>query len=187
MVTAQAATVADAAPDPVLDRARAGDEDAFGELVRTNQRLVYSLAWHMLRDRALAEDVAQEVFLQLSDRLDDIGSRAHLLHWLRRVTAHRAIDQARRQRARPAVPLDETPTPHLATPDVDPWVTRTLRRLVASLPPRARLVVVLRYQEDLDPLEIARLLDVPINTVKSLLRRSLAVLRRRATALQEVR
>lgn len=173
-------------PATVLERARAGDDDAFADLVRAHERLVYSLAWHMLQDRALAEDVAQEVFLQLSDRLDDIASPSHLVFWLRRVTAHRAIDQARRERARPAVGLDEVAVPSAMPREADPWLRRTLRRLVASLPVRARMVVVLRYQEDLDPMEIARVLDVPINTVKSQLRRSLAVLRRRATTLREV-
>jgi RNA polymerase sigma-70 factor, ECF subfamily len=52
-----------------------------------------------------------------------------------------------------------------------------LRRIVATLPERPRLVVTLRYQEDLDPAEIAEILDMPLNTVKSHLRRSLAILR----------
>jgi RNA polymerase sigma-70 factor, ECF subfamily len=54
-----------------------------------------------------------------------------------------------------------------------------VQQLVATLPPRARMVVVLRFQEDLDPSEIADTLQMPVNTVKSHLRRSLAVLRAR--------
>jgi RNA polymerase sigma-70 factor (ECF subfamily) len=53
----------------------------------------------------------------------------------------------------------------------------TLRRLVASLPEAPRMVMVLRYQEDLDPLEIAETLSMPLGTVKSHLQRSLALLR----------
>jgi RNA polymerase sigma-70 factor (ECF subfamily) len=56
-----------------------------------------------------------------------------------------------------------------------------LRRLVATLPEKARLVVTLRYQEDLDPTEIARVLEMPLNTVKSHLRRSLAILREKVS------
>ena len=52
-----------------------------------------------------------------------------------------------------------------------------LRRVVDTLPEKARLVVILRYQEDLDPGEIASVLDMPLNTVKSHLRRSLSSLR----------
>ena len=61
----------------------------------------------------------------------------------------------------------------------DPLLQRHLRALVAELPSSARAVVLLRYQEDLDPLEIARTLEMPINTVKSHLKRSLASLRER--------
>jgi RNA polymerase sigma-70 factor (ECF subfamily) len=57
---------------------------------------------------------------------------------------------------------------------------QTLRRLVAALQEKPRLIVTLRYQEDLEPAEIAELLDMPLNTVKSHLRRSLAILREKA-------
>jgi RNA polymerase sigma-70 factor, ECF subfamily len=60
-------------------------------------------------------------------------------------------------------------------------MTEALRRIVATLPEKPRLVVTLRYQEDLDPSEIADLLDMPLNTVKSHLRRSLAILREKVT------
>ena len=53
----------------------------------------------------------------------------------------------------------------------------TLRRMVASLPKNARAVVILRYQEELELAEIAQILDVPLNTVKSRLERSLGILR----------
>ena len=56
-------------------------------------------------------------------------------------------------------------------------LSETLRRLVETLPEKARMVVILRYQEDLEPAEISKMLDMPVNTVKSHLRRSLALLR----------
>jgi RNA polymerase sigma-70 factor (ECF subfamily) len=56
-------------------------------------------------------------------------------------------------------------------------LSETLRRVVNTLPEKARMVVILRYQEDLDPAEIAKVLDMPVNTVKSHLRRSLGMLR----------
>jgi RNA polymerase sigma-70 factor (ECF subfamily) len=71
--------------------------------------------------------------------------------------------------------------------DRDPLLADALAKLVAGLPARARTVVVLRYQEDLDPVEIAAVLDIPLNTVKSQLKRALAVLRGRAGALRESR
>jgi RNA polymerase sigma-70 factor (ECF subfamily) len=59
-----------------------------------------------------------------------------------------------------------------------------LRRLVASLPEKARMILLLRYQEDLDPKDIAELLNVPVNTVKSQLQRALATLREKAANLE---
>jgi RNA polymerase sigma-70 factor (ECF subfamily) len=69
----------------------------------------------------------------------------------------------------------------------DPLMVRRLRSLVAALPAAPRAVLTLRFQEDLDPSEIARVLEMPLNTVKSHLRRGLAVLRGRAQDLVESR
>jgi RNA polymerase sigma-70 factor (ECF subfamily) len=60
-------------------------------------------------------------------------------------------------------------------------LAETLRRVVDTLPEKPRLVVLLRYQEDLEPAEIAEVLEMPVNTVKSHLRRSLALLREKLT------
>lgn len=168
-------------PDAVVAWARDGDTRAFEAIVRRHERMVFGLAARILRERALAEEVAQEVFLQLFRSIGRIQSDAHAVFWLRRVAAHRAIDVARREPARHArVPLEAAPPLALVRRDGDPWLARTLEQAVLGLPPRARAVVTLRYQEDLDPTEIAELLDAPVNTVKSQLKRALAVLRRRA-------
>jgi len=170
--------------DDALARARQGDLEAFETLVHRYERLVFSLALHVLHDRARAEEVAQEVFLQFFRALGQIESDAHAVFWLRRVTGHRAIDAARREPGRPHLPIDAVPSLAIVRRDHDPLLADALTKLVAGLPPRARTVVVLRYQEDLDPTEIAALLEVPLNTVKSQLKRALAVLRGRAEALR---
>src|SRR5262245_48357983 len=96
-------------PDSVLRRAAAGEDAAFEALVREHQAMVYSIARHYLHDRALAEELAQEVFLQLHRNIKSIESPAHLVFWLRKVASHRAIDQSRRLRLRPRVGLDSAP------------------------------------------------------------------------------
>jgi RNA polymerase sigma-70 factor (ECF subfamily) len=149
----------------------------FGELVRRHQSMVYSLAWRFLHDRGLAEEVAQEVFLSLHRNLRSIQSSAHAASWLRKVTAQRAIDEGRRRLRRPGVALELVAEPAAGEPARDPMLEETLRRLVASLPEAPRMVMVLRYQEDLDPSEIAETLSMPLGTVKSHLQRSLALLR----------
>src|SRR5262245_37593786 len=96
-------------PD-VLGRIKSGDQTAFADLVREHQAMVFSIARHFFRDRALAEDLAQEVFLHLYQNLASIESEAHLKFWLRKVTGHRCIDYLRRTRLK-NVHVDEAPTP----------------------------------------------------------------------------
>jgi RNA polymerase sigma-70 factor, ECF subfamily len=150
----------------------------FGELVRAHQAMVFSLAWHFLHNRETAEEVAQEVFLSLHRNLGNIQSGGHAVFWLRKVTVQRSIDEARRRRRHPVVALDAVAEPASADRGPgDPLLSAVLRRLIATLPEAPRSVMILRYQEDLDPSEIASLLDMPVGTVKSHLQRSLALLR----------
>jgi RNA polymerase sigma-70 factor (ECF subfamily) len=149
----------------------------FPTLLRQHQRMVFSIALHIVRDRMAAEEISQDVFLKLHQCFLSMKSAAHIEFWLRRVTVHRAIDYARKHRSDPDVALDELQIPAIDTPGGDPFLTRRLQTLVASLPEKARAVVVLRYQEDLMPEEIAKLLEMPVGTVKSHLQRSLAMLR----------
>lgn len=162
-----------------LTRALAGDAAAFGMLVRMHQRPVYSLALRMLSDRQKAEDLAQEVFLQLHRNLATLESGAHLAFWLRKVTMHRAIDRLRREPKLEAVPLEAAEGVVAEETNTDPLLSRLLRTLVSELPAAPRAVLLLRYQEDLDPTEIARTLGMSINTVKSHLKRSVSLLRER--------
>jgi RNA polymerase sigma-70 factor (ECF subfamily) len=164
-----------------LARSASGDEAAFADIVREHQAMVFSIAYHFLRDRSLAEDLAQDVFLHLHKNLRAIQSPAHLLYWLRKVTGHRCIDHARRQKLRPRISLTEylerAPEPAASFQTADPLLAEVLRRLIARLPERSRMIVILRFQEDLEPAEIAGMMDIPLGTVKSNLHRSLALLR----------
>ena len=167
--------------DDTLSRAKNGDQMAFADLVREHQAMVFSLAHYFSRDRGTAEDLAQEVFIHLYQDLEAIESPAHLKFWLRRVTSHRCIDHARKNQKMKTVSVDDAPEPVAPSDFQDSLMTATLRRIVATLPEKPRLVVTLRYQEDLDPTEIAELLEMPLNTVKSHLRRSLTILREKVT------
>jgi RNA polymerase sigma-70 factor (ECF subfamily) len=165
------------AVDDSLLRARAGDRLAFASLIRQYQRPVYSLALRMLSDTHEAEDLAQEVFMQLHRRLAVIESDAHLLFWLRKVTTNLAIDRLRQGRKHRILPLDDEPGIAAEPLESDPLLQRRLRALIALLPAAPRAIVLLRFQEDMDPTEIAESLDMSINTVKSHLRRSMTALR----------
>ena len=165
-------------PDDLLfERARHGDARAFEEAIRQHQGMVFSLAYRVTRDRSSAEELAQDVFFELYRNLNRLESPDHVTNWLRRVTSHRCIDWCRRHK--PATdPLTEAtsvrsigPTPR------DVLFEARLWQMVAALAPDPRMVVILRYQEDLDPSEIANVLGLSVNTVKSHLRRSVALLR----------
>ena len=162
--------------DDALQRAAAGDHESFGALIREHQDMVFSIAWHFLHDRDRAEEIAQEVFLQLYRTLGEIESSAHLTFWLRRVTANRCIDESRRGRWR-IVTLDEASDVARDADDTDPLLVRKVGQMMQRLPAQQRLALTMRYQEGLDPSEIGAVLDMPLNTVKSHLRRGLSALR----------
>lgn len=163
--------------DDVLARARAGDHDAFAELIEEHEAMVFSIALHFFNDRRLAEELAQEVFLQMFRSLGSIESATHLTFWLRQVTTRRCIDQVRKGRPRLVDIEDvELQSPHELR---DSLLDRKLRELIAHLPEMQRVVLTMRYQEDLDPSEICRIVDLPVNTVKSHLHRAIESLRKK--------
>ena len=171
--------------EETLTRAAGGDHNAFAELVRQHQTMVFSLAYHFLHDGAVAEELAQDVFLQLYCSLPKIESTSHLQFWLRRVTSHRCIDWARRNR-RSEISLNDVTEPAAPLSPGDPVLARKLRRLVATLPETSRIIVTLRFQEDLELSEIAEILEIPVNTVKSHLRRALELLHQKLNALENL-
>ncbi len=108
--------------------------------------------------------------------LASLQSPAHVVNWLRRVTAHRGIDRQRKFRfLMPLVAIEREPP----SPDAprDPMLADVLTQLIASLPAKQRMVVILRFQEDLDVADIARTLDLFERKVRSYLQWSLKRLR----------
>lgn len=146
--------------------------------------MVFSIAYHFLRDCGSAEEIAQDVFLQLFRNLAKLESEAHVTHWLRRAVSNRSIDFVRRRKLQ--VSIEDAPELSAPAGAGDPLLSRKLARLIASLPEKPRMMMVLRYQEDLMPEEIAGILDVPVSTVKSHLQRALALLRTKIARQGEV-
>ena len=93
-------------PAALLKRAAKGDAEAFAGLVQQHQRMVFSITWHFFRDATLAEDLAQDVFLQFFQSLREIRSESHLVFWLRQVATRKCIDHARRLQRQGQPPLD---------------------------------------------------------------------------------
>ena len=158
--------------------------------MREHQSMVFSIARRIVHDPSLAEEVAQDVFLELYGHMASLASEDHVMHWLRRVTVHRSIDQARRRLRRPqdyaAASFAEpgVAEPAAVSQHADPWLAERLRQMIEALPIMPRTVIVLRYQEDLMPEEIAAVLAMPVATVKSHLQRALKVLRAKSQRLR---
>jgi RNA polymerase sigma-70 factor (ECF subfamily) len=162
--------------------------DEFRDIVERHQSRVYSIAYRLLGDSGAAEEVAQDVFLALYRNLDRMQSQEHLLAWLRRVTIQRATDAYRRRASRVEFTADEFSEEQVHCNEKGSVASKSgfglatsIDRMVASLPPAQRTVVLLRYQEDLMPTEISALLSMPLGTVKSHLQRALKLLRAKAS------
>ena len=174
---------------------------SFERLVDEHQSMVFSLALRMTGDRGLAEEIAQDVFLELDRNLGKIESAAHACFWLRRVTMSRSTDALRRRRVRGMdlwVELEDghgVASEERSSLNSSPLSTESqsagplsvrLEQLLATLPEAQRAALVLRYQEDLALEEIAATLGAPLATVKSQLQRGLKLLRAKAaTHLKE--
>ncbi|HEX8711556.1 MAG TPA: sigma-70 family RNA polymerase sigma factor [Terracidiphilus sp.] len=155
----------------------------FEALVDEHQSMVFSLALRMTSDRGLAEEIAQDVFLELDRNLGKIETPEHARFWLRRVTMSRSADALRRRRVR-GIPLWVRIEENHAVQGEEsgsPLGAR-LERLLNTLPEAQRATLVLRYQEDLTPEEIAATLGTPLATVKSQLQRGLKLLRAKASS-----
>jgi RNA polymerase sigma-70 factor (ECF subfamily) len=155
----------------------------FRRLIETHQRMVFSLSLRITGDYATAEEVAQDVFLALHRSGENLCSDDHTRFWLRRVTVHRATDALRRRSVRPesAAELwkDEQ---NFEMPGGSSAVALEARveDMLGLLPETLRVAILLRYQEDMLPDEIAQMLGQPVATVKTHLRRGLELLRRKA-------
>ena len=165
--------------------------------IEAHGRSVFSIALRITRDYGTAEEVAQDVFLELDRAAERLESEEHRRFWLRRVAVHRATDALRRQARRPEAAAEEwmedqhSQWPefpgHSASvlgagkhPGLGDGVVHRLETMVGSLPEAMRVAVVLRYAEEMTAEEIAALLKQPVATVRSNLQRGLKLLRQKA-------
>ena len=159
------------------------DGTEFRRLVETHQRMVFSLALRVTGESGVAEEVAQDAFLALFRSGERLESEDHIRFWLRRVTVHRATDAIRRRSRQPESAAEEWMEEQHGeenTEALNAAVIALLEELLRALPEAMRVAIVLRYQEEMSPPEIAELLGQPIATVKSNLQRGLQLLRRKA-------
>ena len=160
-----------------IQRALAGDQEAFACLVRAYQTAVYNLAYRMLGNATEAEDAAQETFLKAYTRLKTYDSGRKFSSWLLAIASHHCIDRLRQRRF--ALSLDELPPWRWLSSSSRPEevVIRSQERdevhqLLDQLPTHYRAAVILRYWHDLSYQEIAEATETTESAVKSTLHRA---------------
>lgn len=182
----------------LVARARAGDQDAFGVLVRLHQRQVYNLALRMLHDSEEAYEATQEVFFAAWQGLAGFRGQARFATWLYRIAynyclrvsetrkrdlalrAELLAESAREQRPERRVSLEHAK-------HAEQELREAVRSGIASLPAKYRAVLVLRHLQDLTYEEMAQVMRVPIGTVKTQLFRARSLLKERLQGLDQAR
>ncbi len=164
----------------LVARARTGDRDAFAELVRRYQRLVFAVSYRLLGDPDLADDVVQETFVRAFVSLERFRGTT-LRAWLLRIAHNAALDQLRASTRRRTVPLEHA-SEQVAFDVPESGIEQAglraaLEAALAALPVEQRAVVVLADVEGLPYEEIAQALGLPLGTVKSRLARARVRLR----------
>jgi RNA polymerase sigma-70 factor (ECF subfamily) len=177
--------------ETLVARFRAGDQAAFEALVRRYEAPLRKLAFGYLRDRMLAEDVAQESFLLAYQRIGSLGRAEAFRSWLYRIAINRAHDYLRRttrkgeiggEEGEQRIAQVEAPgdlAGQLASRDL----SRRLAGAVAELPEKYRRPLLLKEIEGMTYAEIAALLGWPMGTVQIRIHRARLRLRERARAL----
>src|SRR5512143_3607688 len=169
----------------LIERARQHDEAAFAALVEQYAGTVYRIVRRMLPDRMEAEEIVQETFWRFWRALARYDNQAPLLPYLATIASNLARDRFRREWRLQDLPPDDVldTATEAGVLDVEASFEdqRTLERLAAcvrGLPVAYRAVISLRYDADMSYEQIAEALSLPVNTVRTHLRRAKGLLRR---------
>ena len=163
----------------LVARAKAGDREGFSGLVRLHQRRAYLVARSVVTTHEDAEDAVQEGFIRAYQALDRFDAGQSFGAWLNRIVANAALDLSRRRKVRAADELSDSFASAFRDPAEDRELRERLQKALATLPERARAVLVLHDIEGFTHAEIGALLGIPGGTARSDLhhaRRKLKVL-----------
>jgi RNA polymerase sigma-70 factor, ECF subfamily len=152
-----------AAEGRLVDLARAGDDDAFAELVRIGAPAALGAARRITRDAALAEDAAQEAFLRAHRALADYRHESSFAAWIRKIAIRTAIDLVRRRR--PEDPIAESLISG-ASEEKQHEDADLLREALGALSPLDREILLAREVEGVGDREVARRFDMTVTGVR---------------------
>ena len=167
----------------LLERLRQGDSAAFDEIFRTWYGPLVGTAERMLRDRAVAEELVQDVMLELWRRRETLAADGSAQAYLFQATRNRVLNHLRHlkieQRSEPDVRGESSSTPHADAAVVEEELDVAVQRAVQSLPDRCREVFELSRVHGLKYAEIARQLGISVKTVEAQMGKALRTLRER--------
>lgn len=181
----------------LLERIRAGDHDAWGELLTREQDRLYSMCLRMVGDRDKASDLTQEAMVRIIQGLDSYDGRSRLSTWMYRVTMNVALSSLRSEKLRSHASLDamrgggeggrsgtrisssfeQTREPGAEQAVQEEQRRTTLAEALGRVSPDQRAILILRDARGLEYEQIAAVLEIAIGTVKSRLFRARAALR----------
>ncbi len=165
-------------------RIRRGEANDYGELVQRYQVSVFNVCYRLLGERRDAEDMTQEAFIRAYERLGMFDAERPFGPWIRRVAANLCLNRLN-VKATPHVELDEEyeqPEEHLPSPEtflVAKERSAAIRAALVALPPHYRAVIELRHFQEMEYDEMAKMLQLPMNTIKSHLFRARKILAER--------
>jgi RNA polymerase sigma-70 factor (ECF subfamily) len=155
----------------LVTRAQRGERDAFSELVRIHAQGVMNVVYRMCGDARVAEDAAQETFIQAWLHLASYRPQTSLRSWLYRIAVNAATDLLRKEKRILPNALEDLP---LQDPQLGPEAllfqeerTAMVRKAILALPEASRVVLVMREYEEMSYQEIADALRIPVGTVMS--------------------
>jgi RNA polymerase sigma-70 factor (ECF subfamily) len=167
------ARLAASGEDVLVILAMNGDGDAYGELVRRRQSSIRNLLRRLCRSDALADDLAQQAFVQGWQSIRQLRSRAAIGAWLRKLAVNCWLQHVRSEKAE----VEMTEEVGINTPIANVNRRIDLDAALAQLPAEVRLCVVLAYAEGMSHAEISQGIQIPLGTVKSHINRGAARLR----------
>ncbi len=176
----------------IIQRAKNGDRDAFAELVDLYKDKIYHVSYRMLGNRQEAEDVAQETFLRVYANLDSYDPKYKFSTWIYRIASNLSIDVIRKRKKNLSIDAEITgadgvdwhdrladtskgPEEEVLTDELQEEV----QGAIMGLSPKYRVVMLLRYIENLSLQEISEVVQLPVSTIKTRIHRGREALRKK--------
>lgn len=169
----------DTADLQLVNRAKSGDPEAFSELVKRHQQIIFNVAYRFMRDVASAEDMAQEAFLKAYRLLKGFRGDCSFSTWMYRVACSVCLTELNRRKRRGEVELTPANLNATAVQPSDNFdIPEQVRRCVTKLPDRYATIITLYYLQGVSYEDIAEVMNIPMGTLKTWMFRARKQLRK---------